>query len=585
MMEDVDRERIINNITLLALKTRWNSALEEKMLSYKIFNSRMLQDLMNTDNTQRTTKLFDDVQRRGPRAYKNLIRALHESGNSEAANILEPINNGLGQTPRAYNLSNPSNSVENGVGSSKVWNRPAYERNANNGATLTNVPGYLNNASSNSILDSTKQSLATMNLDSATSLESNSGNPAHSLNLPLQNDITVSDKTDNKGASVTPNIQLPSPTLPKYAQDQSLATTPLKISVKKATKYLGLSRALGIRRCYPMFANPRGNALIINNESFVNDIYKYRSGSTIDANNLDILFEQLGFKVKVQNNRTYQEMREDIATFAQKVEHEDSNMAIIVLLSHGEDGLVFGTDGRKVPNEWILGQFDNENCPKLKGKPKLFIFQACRGDDPDYGAPILIPRLDGGTEVDAQAFYRPRAGSPTSRPMPKIPTVEDMLIAYATIPGYVANRDNMRGTWFIESICKVFMKNAADMDIKEMMDEVSHEMRNYESEFGTKQSCSYEVRHFYKKLFFNPGIYFDQNPFPNYNGSFKKSENDFLNESTLTKNKDASSSGDRPVSNIVRQKYFENQNLEKVTSEDKEKLLKQGFHQVQDMFI
>ena len=48
-----------------------------------------------------------------------------------------------------------------------------------------------------------------------------------------------------------------------------------------------------------------------------------------------------------------------------------------------------------------------------------------------------------------------------------------MLIAYATIPGYVANRDNMRGTWFIEAICKVFMKNAADMDIKEMMDELS----------------------------------------------------------------------------------------------------------------
>ena len=53
-----------------------------------------------------------------------------------------------------------------------------------------------------------------------------------------------------------------------------------------------------------------------------------------------------------------------------------------------------------------------------------------------------------------------------------------MLIAYATIPGYVANRDNMRGTWFIEAICKVFMKNAADMDIKEMMDEVNNQFSN-----------------------------------------------------------------------------------------------------------
>ncbi len=50
------------------------------------------------------------------------------------------------------------------------------------------------------------------------------------------------------------------------------------------------------------------------------------------------------------------------------------------------------------------------------------------------------------------------------------------------------------------------MKNAHDMDIREMLDEVSHQIRFYESEFSTKQSCSYEVRHFYKKLFFNPGL-------------------------------------------------------------------------------
>ena len=49
------------------------------------------------------------------------------------------------------------------------------------------------------------------------------------------------------------------------------------------------------------------------------------------------------FKVQVRNNRTFQEMREDINNFAQLKEHSTSNMAIIVLLSHGEDGLVFGT--------------------------------------------------------------------------------------------------------------------------------------------------------------------------------------------------------------------------------------------------
>ena len=35
------------------------------------------------------------------------------------------------------------------------------------------------------------------------------------------------------------------------------------------------------------------------------------------------------------------------------------------------------------------------------------------------------------------------------------PTWEDILVAYATIPGFVANRNRYRGTWFIELICKV----------------------------------------------------------------------------------------------------------------------------------
>ena len=50
---------------------------------------------------------------------------------------------------------------------------------------------------------------------------------------------------------------------------------------------------------YPMTEKIRGQCLIIDNEKFVNDVLPYREGSMIDSNNLDILFEQLGFKVIV----------------------------------------------------------------------------------------------------------------------------------------------------------------------------------------------------------------------------------------------------------------------------------------------
>ena len=38
------------------------------------------------------------------------------------------------------------------------------------------------------------------------------------------------------------------------------------------------------------------------------------------------------------------------------------------------------------------------------------------------------------------------------------------------------------------------MDNACELDIREMLDEVSERMKYYENEEGYKQSCSYEVR-------------------------------------------------------------------------------------------
>ena len=49
-----------------------------------------------------------------------------------------------------------------------------------------------------------------------------------------------------------------------------------------------------------MIKKPRGLALIINNDKYdegIQDKYPKRCGSFIDANNMEELFKQLGFKV------------------------------------------------------------------------------------------------------------------------------------------------------------------------------------------------------------------------------------------------------------------------------------------------
>jgi len=40
---------------------------------------------------------------------------------------------------------------------------------------------------------------------------------------------------------------------------------------------------------------------------------------------------------------------------------------------------LLGTDGAFVPTTRLLAPFSNERCPQLRGKPKIVVFQACRG--------------------------------------------------------------------------------------------------------------------------------------------------------------------------------------------------------------
>jgi len=254
-----------------------------------------------------------------------------------------------------------------------------------------------------------------------------------------------------------------------------------------------------------MESKPRGLVLIIDNENFDNEVLPTRTGSVVDANNLDILFDQLGFHVTLRRNLPYYDMITEIQKFANKSDHSFGDMAVVAILSHGRHGLIAAADGRELETEWVLRQFNNDGCPALKGKPKFFIFQACRGDEAEYGVlpKISFPENRSDSDARAVAVPKPPEGTPLEHQYKEL-SWEDMVVAYATLPGYVANRDKYRGTWFIECLCSVFMEMSVDFDLRDMLDIVAERLEKYESEMGTKQSFAYEVRHFYKKLFFNP---------------------------------------------------------------------------------
>jgi len=260
--------------------------------------------------------------------------------------------------------------------------------------------------------------------------------------------------------------------------------------------------------CYKMDSRPRGMVLIIEIEEYVNDVQERRIGSAIDAENLRNLFVQLQFKVEHKKNLKRHEFDRELETFAGDPGHREADMMILAILSHGREGNVFASDGTVIAIEAIYEKFNNRNCPALQGKPKFFIIQACRGDDTDQA------HCDYDNESLAQAGpgKKRRHGHdayPSSNfgEMNKArPTWEDMIIAYSTIPGYVSNRDHVSGTWFIQSLVEVFMNHAHDREIIDLLRMTSQRLSHFTNEYNEKQTCNVEMRHLYKRIYFNPGL-------------------------------------------------------------------------------
>ncbi|GLH07615.1 Caspase Dronc [Gryllus bimaculatus] len=284
----------------------------------------------------------------------------------------------------------------------------------------------------------------------------------------------------------------------------NLNVEPLRVQVKYATFRSDQQSSKPNLTVYPMGSRPKGYFLLINNIKFINNIHEERFGAHVDDLNLTILFQELGYEVIPHRNLKLSDMKTKIEEFAQMEEHKRAHSCVVAILSHGFSGDEPGstdfaaTDGLKLSSSWVLECFNNYNCPNLMRRPKIFIFQTCRGDKADFGVMPLQRQM-----------LRPRVvsdGFSTAQSR----TYTDMLLAYSTLPGYVSNRDMYCGTWYIQSLCEIFMEHACDTEIQEMLMMVDSKLKHLIADNGTMQTSSFENWGF-QKFFFNPGLYDDSN--------------------------------------------------------------------------
>ncbi|XP_049773473.1 caspase-1-like isoform X1 [Schistocerca cancellata] len=199
---------------------------------------------------------------------------------------------------------------------------------------------------------------------------------------------------------------------------------------------------------YNMNHPRRGHAVIFNNDTFDTPGVSNRSGSDADVKNLNRLFTALDFEITVHHNKEYSEIKKILLDLS-KEDHSDADCIVVTVLTHGlKEGYILSKD---VPYsvDYLWKPFTADKCTTLAGKPKIFIVQACRGEEVDPGVKLVRSRTQ--TDSSQEAY--------------KIPTHADFLIAYSSAEGFYSWRNPESGTWFIQCLCEELMAHASTMDL------------------------------------------------------------------------------------------------------------------------
>ncbi|CAG11470.1 unnamed protein product, partial [Tetraodon nigroviridis] len=212
---------------------------------------------------------------------------------------------------------------------------------------------------------------------------------------------------------------------------------------------------------YKMDNKRRGLAIIFNQESFFWRLgLKDRHGTNADSYNLQRRLRELNFDVNVYNNYKQQEVL-DIINAAAKADHSDVDCFLLVFLSHGENDHIYANDD-KISIQDITSLFKGDKCKSLVGKPKIFIWQACRGDKHDEPATAAaFDDVDSESkknevEVDASAVHTLPAGA-------------DFIMCYSVAEGYYSHRETVNGSWYIQDLCDLLLRYGDSLEFTELL--------------------------------------------------------------------------------------------------------------------
>ncbi|XP_040296966.1 caspase-8-like isoform X1 [Bufo bufo] len=200
---------------------------------------------------------------------------------------------------------------------------------------------------------------------------------------------------------------------------------------------------------YKLDKIPHGLCVVVDNNNFSEAResgmeMEDRPGTHQDAETICSAFSSRDYEVIQHNDLTGEQMLNTIKIHA-KENHAEKDSFVCFVLSHGEKGIVFGTDGKKVPVNSLTDCFNGLQCPSLVGKPKVFFFQACQGDKSDTGVLYVSDSISSVYVNDALGQ--------------KLPITADFLTAFASVEEYESLRCTTTGSVYIQTLCSVLQNH------------------------------------------------------------------------------------------------------------------------------
>ncbi|XP_012923793.1 caspase-8 isoform X4 [Heterocephalus glaber] len=236
----------------------------------------------------------------------------------------------------------------------------------------------------------------------------------------------------------------------------------------------GQEKSQTLDQVYQMKNKPRGYCLIFNNYDFSEarknipqlGKMKDRKGTDFDAETLEGTFTELHFETVPCRNFTAQTIC-DMLQHYQGVDHGDRDCFICCVLSHGNSGIVYGTDGQEVPISELTSYFTGSKCPSLAGKPKVFFIQACQGEKCQKAVCVESDSDENEAYLHEDLAF----------PCKAIPDEADFLLGMATVDSCVSYRDPTKGTWYIQTLCKSLRRRCPQGDdVLTILTEVNFEV-------------------------------------------------------------------------------------------------------------